>query len=473
MIEKIEDQLEQLYKAAPLYRELFPKQLQLALNPNRFTASLTGSRGGKTTACAVIALQELLNTPNTLGVYLALTDKSVANIFMPIVRPLLAKYNIKANITAEFIQLSNGSRLIVLGANHIHKVETFRGLKLKFCIIDECASFNQKILNYLIDEIMIQRLSDLQGRLMLIGTPAAHCSGLFYDITMGLEEGWGLVPWSVFDNPYMTKQALADVDLYMRRKQCDRNNPKLQREYDGQWAADDDELLVRTPTLTLPPIPYSLEGWRSVIGVDFGFNDETAFSVIGWQRNDPKAYVLETFGVTGEKASKSGLGMVTYIGNILNRLKDQYKPVKIVGDPAGASKILMDEFLYKHKVFMESAVKKDKAHYIEIMNDALVNQSLVFHSQHTIELQREVSKLVWNEERTREREGMKCDHFDATLYAYREALAYVEKIPIRQALKTPEQIGNEMMEMQIMRDAQRAQERLGDEFFQDMHNFLD
>lgn len=465
--------LDQLYKIAPLYRELFPKQLELALHPNRFTASLTGSRAGKTTACAVIAIQELINHPNCLGVYLALTDKSVVNIFMPIVRPLLSKYNIKAKITADDIQFSNGSRLIVLGANHIHKVETFRGLKLKFCIIDECASFNQKILNYLIDEIMIQRLSDLQGRLMLIGTPAAHCSGLFYDVTNGLEEGWGIINWTVFDNPYMTAQAEADVQLYMKRKQCERRNPKLLREYDGQWAADDDELLVRVPTLTQPPTNYTMELWRSVIGVDFGFNDETAFSVIGWERNNPKAYVLETFGVTGEQASKSGIGMVSYIGNILNNLKERYKPVKIVGDPAGASKILMDEFLFKHKVFMESAVKKDKAHYIEIMNDALVNQLLVLHPSQTKELQKEISKLVWNEDRTREREGMKCDHFDATLYAYREALAYTEKIPMRQEAKTPDQIGIEMMQAQIIRDQEVIQSRKGDDFFNDLSNFLD
>lgn len=465
--------LDQLYKIAPLYRELFPKQLELALHPNRFTASLTGSRAGKTTACAVIAIQELINHPNCLGVYLALTDKSVVNIFMPIVRPLLSKYNIKAKITADDIQFSNGSRLIVLGANHIHKVETFRGLKLKFCIIDECASFNQKILNYLIDEIMIQRLSDLQGRLMLIGTPAAHCSGLFYDVTNGLEEGWGIVNWTVFDNPYMAIQAEADVQLYMKRKQCERRNPKLLREYDGQWAADDDELLVRVPTLTQPPTNYTMELWRSVIGVDFGFNDETAFSVIGWERNNPKAYVLETFGVTGEQASKSGIGMVSYIGNILNNLKERYKPVKIVGDPAGASKILMDEFLFKHKVFMESAVKKDKAHYIEIMNDALVNQLLVLHPTQTKELQKEISKLVWNEDRTREREGMKCDHFDATLYAYREALAYTEKIPMRQEAKTPDQIGIEMMQAQIIRDQEVIQSRKGDDFFNDLSNFLD
>lgn len=464
-------QLERLYKAAPLYRELFPKQLELALHPNRFTASLTGSRAGKTTACAVMSIQDLLLSPGTLGLYLALTDKSVANIFMPIVRPLLDKYKVKAKITADDIQFANGSKLILMGANHIHKVETFRGLKLLFSTIDECASFNQKILRYLIDEILMQRLSDLQGRMRVIGTAAAHCDGVFYDITTGKEPGWGLVNWSVFDNPHMKKQALSDVELYMVRKQCNRNNPKLLREYDGQWAADADELLVRPATLTRPPTPYTLETWRSVIGVDFGFNDETAFSVIGWERNNPRAYVLETFGITGETVAKSQVGMVTYIGQKLNELKLRYKPVRIVGDPAGASKILMDEFLFKHKIVMESAVKKDKAHYIEIMNDALVNQLLVFDEDKTKELQREVSKLVWNEERTREREGMKCDHFDATLYAFREALAYTEKIPIMNESKTPAQLEKEFLDSFI--EARENSIRDKDDFYQDMRHILE
>jgi len=465
-------ELEKLYKVSPLYKELFPKQLELALHPNRFRAALTGSRSGKTTACAVIAIINLMSRPNSLGVYLALTDKSVANIFMPIIRPLISKYNIRASVTNDFIQFDNGSKLILLGANHRHKVETFRGLKLSFCIIDECASFDQKILNYLIDEILIQRLSDLQGTLMLIGTPAAHCSGLFYDVTTGREEGWGVVNWSVFDNPYMIDQATKDVALYMKRKKCDRMNPKLQREYDGLWSTDDTELLIRKPTLMRPKSDYHVSTWRSVIGVDFGFNDKTAFSVIGWERNNPRSYVLEAFAISGEEAAKTEQGMVTYIGKILQQLKERYNPVRIVGDPAGASKIIMDEFLFKHKIFMEPATKKDKAHYIEIMNDALVNQLLVFHPDRTIELQKEVSRLVWNDDQTREREGMACDHFDATLYAYREALAYTEKIPVV-APKDDAYLEKEMIR-QIEDSDRRKNEMNGDDpFFSEVYNILD
>src|ERR1700676_3882960 len=116
-----------------MYQELFPKQLEFLLHPNRFVAGLTGSRGGKTTACAVFAGEDLSKNVG-LGLYVARTDASVRDIFMPIMKPLLHKYGIHAKVTSDEVIFSNGSRLLVLGANHPHKIENFRGLKLRFAI---------------------------------------------------------------------------------------------------------------------------------------------------------------------------------------------------------------------------------------------------------------------------------------------------------------------------------------------------
>jgi hypothetical protein len=459
-------ELEQLYKVAPLYQELFSEQLQFALAPSRFIAAVCSRRAGKTTVCAVKAFQELINHPNSIGIYLALTDRSVEDIFMPAVAPLINKYKIKAKINKDEIIFDNGSKLIICGANHTHKIETFRGIKLLFCIIDEAASFSEKILHYLIDEIIGPALSDLQGQLMLIGTPAAHCQGMFYDVTLGVEGGdvWLVKKWTAFDNPFMTVNFQKDADLFCKRKKCDRTHPKFRREYLGEWCADDEALMIKPFALVHPPTIYHTDTWRSVIGVDFGFNDETAFSVIGWERNNPKSYILETFGIRQASVSE--------IGNILKRLKETYKPVRIVGDPAGASKIMMAEFLDKYKIVMESAQKTNKAHYIEILNDALINCDLVLHPETTKDLQTEMRKVVWNEDRTRELEGMKCDQLDATIYAYREALAYTEKIIVKVEL-TSEDTAREWMKMQIDKDMQRADEKRGDTFFDDMSQFLD
>jgi len=458
--------LEKLYKLAPLYQELFDKQLEFALSPSRFIAAVCSRRAGKTTVCAVKAFQELLNRPNSIGIYLALTDRSVEDIFMPAVLPLINKYKVKAKVNKDEVIFDNGSKLLICGANHTHKIETFRGIKLLFCIIDEAASFSEKILHYLIDEIIGPSLSDLQGQLMLIGTPAAHCQGMFYDVTT-LKEGsdvWIVKKWTAYDNPFMIDNFTKDAILFCKRKKCDFTHPKFRREYLGEWCADDEALMIKPFALVRPDVPYNTDTWRSCIGVDFGFNDETAFSVIGWRNNNPKSYVLEAFGI--RQAS------VSTIGQILKRLKETYRPVSIVGDPAGASKIMMAEFSEKYHIHMDVAQKTNKAHYIEILNDALLNCDLVLHPDTTQELQAEMKKVVWNEDRTRELEGMKCDQLDATLYCYRSSLAYTEKIPVFK-VKTDKDKADEWMKLQIEKDEERYSQKQGDDFYSDLRNYLD
>ena len=459
------NQLEQLYKIAPVYSELFDKQLAFALSPSRFSTALCSSRAGKTSVCAAIAIQELMANPNRLGLYLALTDKSVADIFFPPLKKFLSKYCPEAKITADEVAFPNGSKLLIAGANNMAKIESFRGIQLLFCIIDEAASFRQHILRYLIDEIIIQRLSDLQGKLMLIGTPAAHCMGLFYDITeLNSEEGWDNHRWTAFDNPYMSSQWEKDAKLFLNRKKATEANPKYRREFNGQWCTDEELLMIKPFLVDNPMTPYNNESWRTVIAIDFGFNDQTAFSVIGWRKDMPKAYVLETFGES--QLSVSG------IAKHLIRLKQKYKPMKIVGDPAGASKIIIAEYSEKYHIHIDPAQKSNKADYIEILNDALINEELVLVPNTTDELQKEMKSIVWNEDHTRELEGMKCDHLDATLYAFRETLEYLEKIVV---IKPIDDTVREQMfyEQVIKEDKRRTNELKGDSFFDDISQFLD
>lgn len=458
------NELDQLYKVAPMYRELFDKQLEFALSPSRFISAVCSRRAGKTTVCAVKAFQELSNHPETIGIYLALTDRSVEDIFMPAVMPLIQKYGIKVKVNRDEIIFSNGSKLLLCGANHVHKIETFRGIKLLFCIIDEAASFSEKILQYLIDEIIGPALADLQGQIMLIGTPAAHCKGMFYGVTMGSEDIWVTKRWTAFDNPYIRDNFEKDAQLFMERKRCDRTHPKFRREYLGEWCADDEALMIRPFSLANPRFPYNQDTWRSVIGVDFGFNDETAFSVIGWHKDNPTSYILESFGITKSSVSE--------IANHLKRLKATYRPINIVGDPAGASKIMMEEFSQKYKISMDAAQKQNKAHYIEILNDALVQGLLLLVPETTKELQKEMKAVVWNEEHTRELEGMKCDQLDATLYAFRESMAHTEKIK-KVVVKTEKEEDLDRMRAIAKADAQAVMNIRGDNFYDDMLHFME
>lgn len=434
-------QLEQLYKQCPLYQELFAEQLALALCPERYAAALCGRRAGKTTACAIILFQELLRYPRSKAIFLALTEASVRDIFLPVVHDIIDKYKIKAVVQHNTIKFQNGSVLSLFGANHINKIESFRGQKLRMCILDEAGSFSEKILRYLIDDIVSLTLADLQGRLIMIGTPSASCSGFFHDVTSGQEGEWGVLKWTGFNNPYMQRQLELEADKFCKRKHCDRNHPTFRREFMGEWVRDQESLLIRDFSAEQLPEEYNEKTWETVLGVDFGFNDATAFSIIGWRRHDPTAYILESREIT--KAS------VSTIGKILQQLKDKYHPKVIVGDPAGASKIIMEEYSTKWGIHMESAQKTDKAHYIEIFSDALVNREIILNDQNTRGLQGQMRTVVWNEERTRELEGMECDQLDAALYCFRASLHYRERILGKEVVKTDTEKAIEQAKVQF------------------------
>lgn len=446
------DLLEQLYKSAPLYRELFKEQLEFVLLPSRFSAALCSSRAGKTTVCAIAGIQELLHYPKSLGYYMALTKESVRDIFLPTVLPILKKYKIKYEMSGNKIMLSNGSALVMTGADHPRVVETFRGLKLRFCIIDEAASFNQKILQYLIDEVIMLRLADLEGKLMLIGTPAHHCSGLFYEVTAGKVPGWDVMKWSAFDNPHVKEQFKRLTQKFFEMKQCNETHPKYRREFLGEWCADEGNLLLKWPKFIDPPV-YDVSTCRSVIGIDFGFNDETVFSVLGWEGNNKTTYVYESYG-------KSGMS-VTDIANVLRQLHYKYRPIVVVADPAGSGKILIEEFARTQGIGIKPSQKNNKADYVEILNDAIIQGRLVLNKHTTKKLQEQIKSVVWNEERTREHEGKECDHIDALLYAFRESLAFLEKIKEPPVHKTEREINRDMIERQLRIDREEKQREYG------------
>lgn len=454
------DLFEQLYTMSPLYKELFKEQLEFCLLPSRFTAALCSRRAGKTTVVAVKIVQALLDTPKTMGMYLALTNESVKDIFMPVLRPLLLKYKIKCKITTDSVTFLNGSKLLLLGANHVHKIESFRGVKLQLCIIDEAASFKEKLLGYLVDQIIKPALMDLQGQLILIGTPASHCSGLFHKITTSDASVWLIRRWTARENPYTREQFLLDQKLYFEEHKCDETDPAYRREQLGEWCADEGGLMIRWPKFALPPY-YTPDTCRSVIGVDFGYNDETAFVVLGWQNRNKTTYVYESSG-------KSGM-TVTEIGDKLKELVLIYRPIVIVADPAGSGKILIEEFARKQGVPIKASKKHNKADYVEILNDAIVQGSIILNHKTTGKLQEQIKNVVWNEERTREHEGLECDHIDAFLYAFRESLSFLEKTIVPNKDKTHAEISREMIEKQIRDDSRR---RSNDEFNSNLMNTI-
>lgn len=411
-----EQDLEQLYQFNPVLRELFFEQLLFVLDPARFKAALCSLRAGKTTAIAADFVGDSLAFADSMMLYLGLTDDSVNYIFKPAIKPLLERYAPDAKIIDNEIKFSNGSMILMYGADNIKKIENYRGLKLRKAAVDECQSFRAKNLQYLVDDVLTKRLADLEGTCYLVGTPASHCAGLFYEITTG--DNVPVYKWTAFDNPFMARQWQKELEATMARKKIPITHPMIRRDFFGEWVTDNEDLIL--PVVHTVPVFEDLSQFRTVIGLDLGFDDEMVFSILGWRLHEKKCYILETTGIFNASVSE--------IAKNLLHLRDKYRPERVVFPSDTGGKTLMEEFWRKYNIRGVLAEKKDKKTFLKILSDALANQDLVACDKTTQRFQQQAKKAVWNEEKTLEHPSCEVDHIDATLYGYRECLHDLEKI---------------------------------------------
>lgn len=235
-----------------------------------------------------------------------------------------------------------------------------------------------------------------------------------------------------------------------------RSGVKWKQLREGLWIRDDEGLVYAfNPTLNRlkAPIDFDEERrrgitWRFVLGIDYGFNDDCAFVILGWREHERTVYVIESAheaGMLPEDAAQFALV-----------LEQRYRFDGIVGDSGGLGKAYVEEGRQRFHLPVEAAEKNNKRGYINLMNGALRSGQLVVFPGND-DLEREWNTLPWAEGKQKEAEGFSNHLADAALYGWRAATAYLEKPPAR---KPPEMSAAE-------RDA-AEEERLARDLDRDM-----
>src|SRR6185436_10152224 len=100
-----------------------------------------------------------------------------------------------------------------------------------------------------------------------------------------------------------------------------------------------------------------------LVGMDFGYSDDCAFTVLGWRDNDPTVYVVESYTASN---------MLTPAAAVeAKRLSDKYKPVQMVGDVGGLGKPYAEEMRSRFTLPVEAAEKQNKRGYQALLNGDL------------------------------------------------------------------------------------------------------
>lgn len=394
-------------------RLLFKNQLAVANDPSSNIACLCTRRAGKSYGLGAMLIEAAQRNPKSLVPYIALTRLSAENIMWPILKEIDEKrgYQISFLDSKLHAVLPNESRILLVGADQKNFIERLRGPKYPMAVIDEAQAFRDHV-EKLVEDVLEPAVMDYQGRIILAGTPGPVCAGYFHEATTG--KGWSLHEWSVFDNPHLP-HAKEHVEKLMERKGWDWDHPTIRREWLGEWVEDLDALIYKfRKHRNIYTEIADAERWDCVLGVDYGFNDQTAFAVLKYHEHSPVIYVEYVYGESGM--------IPTDIAAKLQELIKRYGPNHIVADTGGLGKTITEEMIRRYHIPMQAATKTDKYTWIKLINGDFEEGNLQVHES-LGDLHHQYLTLQKNE-KGKEDESLPNDLCDAVLYAYRKAKAY-------------------------------------------------
>lgn len=400
----------------------FDKQLEFILDKAPFKTACCSRRAGKTVADAAYLISSALSRPRVVCPYITLTRGTAKSLIWPELREINRQYKLggvpnEAELTITF---PNGSVIRLHGANNEREIEKLRGHAIYLCVIDECQSF-RSYFQKLIDEIISKALFDYGGTLALTGTPGPVPSGYFHDVCHSPE--YSHFHWTFFDNPWIQKksgqtpQSLLEREL--KRKGVGVDDPTIQRECFGKWSIDLNALVFKYDPVRnhYSDDPSTLSLTDYVIGVDIGYDDADAISVIGWSTGSPTAYLVHE-----RIERKQG---ITELAMSIGRLAELYKPIRIVMDTGGLGKKIAEEITKRYQIPISAAEKARKFEFIEILNDAM--RIGHFMAKKESQFAQDCNMVEWDRDaqQLKIKDSFHSDACDSTAYAYREALHWM------------------------------------------------
>lgn len=428
----------------------FDKQLAYITDSSRFKTACTSRRAGKTISIAAEFIDCCLKEQNVVCLYVTQTSRNARNILWPELKRIVEEYKISVKtddtrMTMRF--LDTGSEIRLGGAKDESQIENYRGWKLRKVKVDEAQSF-RPYLTYFIDDILLPSLRDLRGDLSITGTPGPIPAGPFYDYTHS--KNWTHHHWTAFENPHMK-----DLDKTLAEERAvkgiDESNPGYIRETYGRWVYDPDSLVYKFSKDKNLYDSLPAKKLEYVFGIDIGFNDADAVAVLGYNYTEKIVYLVEEIVQSKQD--------ITSLVNTIKKLKDKYKPIKMVMDAGALGKKIQEEIRVRHGLHLDAAQKERKLEFIELLNDDL--RTAKFKAFHGSIFEQDCYLVQWdrsNLEKPKISDTYHTDINDAIIYAWRECRHYLSEAD-KVAPKPTEASYGQYLEQLAMERFEKAQKK--------------
>jgi hypothetical protein len=434
----------ELLRRRRLLDSLFPVQRAAVDNPAKKKLLWTTRRAGKTTTVLVDFCHRAISRPNSRFAYIALTQSSAEDIAWPILNQLNLKFTLQMHPQEHKLRMRfpNGSAIKLYGADRPGWMSRLYGQKLGGVAVDEAAFFSSVSMVDLIEDYLEPATIDLGGVIYLMSIPGHFPRGLFYHVTkqFGITlDNWDElisfgVPKSLKECPHAsewsvhrwtTKDNLAMAEKFEERsaQKLEENptllsDPSFIRNYRGVWYTDIGELVYSWDWERNTANDWKRSKTaRFVLGIDFGWDDHTAFSVCSWCAESPDLVEVESHSEAEMRMDK--------IASFVKHYCEVYPGLLIVGDPA--HKQFFEEFRRRYHLPIVEATKPEKYGWIQTINTDLRAGRIKVVDPEKSPHVREMTRLPWLEKRDGrlvEQPGVTNDCCDAFMMAYRLAYHY-------------------------------------------------
>jgi phage terminase large subunit len=416
-----------------LFDPNFPQQLKFVQDPSNLKTLWCTRRAAKSYTAGLYMVTEAIQNPGSNILFIGLTRASAkAIVWKDILMAISKRHGLKARFNKAELSMSfsNGSVIFITGVDSDEsEMLKLLGKKYRLVCIDEASMYSVDVRN-LVYGVLRPAMVDpnsqgLRGTICLMGTSSNFPRGLFFDITTGKERGWSLHTWTAYENPYVATQWAEEMEEIKRDRPMYLETPQYKQFYLNEWAVDDSKLVYRFDDQRNLykdlPVKLSPEGWRFVLGVDTGWEDDNAFVLCGYHENDPHLYVIRTFN----KPRMTFDQVVIKINEFM--LDPQYPVSKVIID--GANKQGVESMRIRSAIPFEYADKQGKVDFIEMLNGDLI-QAKIKINQRCEALTDELRGLVWLTDGDKivlpkkENPSLSNHLCDAFLYAWRNGYHY-------------------------------------------------
>jgi PBSX family phage terminase large subunit len=232
---------------------------------NRYILLNCGRRAGKTYFSALKLIDFSAKNKNKICWYIAPTYKQAKQIMWEMLKNLVPWPSIlKTNATELYIQLKNGSKIELKGADN---PDSLRGVRIDLAIFDEVAFMDNWSQVW---KVIRPTLMDSQADCYFISTPNGfnHYKDM-YDQAK-IKPDWSSYKFTTWDNPYIPKKELEQAKVEMDENSYAQEIMAEFRKMKGLIYTSFDR------QIHLGDVPPLTQTWTYGRSLDFGFSHKTA-----------------------------------------------------------------------------------------------------------------------------------------------------------------------------------------------------